>query len=78
MDLSGRKSLLGSIGKVSMCKRILKNETNAEGDIPFYKIGTFGKQPDAYIDRKIFEIYRSKYSYPRKGEILISASGDDW
>ncbi len=66
---------LGSIGKVSMCKRILKNETKPYGDIPFYKIGTFGKQADAYISREIYESYKSKYSYPKKGDILISASG---
>ena len=40
---------LGEIGKVSMCKRILREQTTLEGDIPFYKIGTFGKKADAYI-----------------------------
>jgi type I restriction enzyme S subunit len=58
-----------------MCKRILKSQTSSEGDIPFYKIGTFGKEPDAYISKKLFEEYKSKYSYPKIGEILISASG---
>lgn len=66
---------LGSIGKISMCKRILKDETRPYGDIPFYKIGTFGKQADAYISREVYESYKSKYSYPKKGDILISASG---
>lgn len=66
---------LGCIGKVSMCKRILKDETRPDGDVPFYKIGTFGKQADAYIDRETYENYKSKYSYPKKGDILISASG---
>lgn len=66
---------LGDIGKVSMCKRIMKNETSTEGDIPFYKIGTFGKEPDAYISRELFEKYKSQYSYPNKGDILISAAG---
>ncbi len=66
---------LGSIGKVSMCKRILKDETKPYGDIPFYKIGTFGKQADAYISKDVYERYKSKYSYPKKGDILISASG---
>lgn len=66
---------LGSIGKVSMCKRILKEETKPNGDVPFYKIGTFGKQADAYIDRKIFENYKRNYSYPKNGDILISAAG---
>lgn len=66
---------LGEIGEVRMCKRILKSQTSSEGEIPFYKIGTFGKEPDAYIPRSLFEEYKSKYSYPKIGEILISASG---
>lgn len=66
---------LGELGKVSMCKRILKNQTSPEGDIPFYKIGTFGKKPDAYISKELFDEYSSKYSYPNKGQILLSASG---
>ena len=66
---------LGEIGQVRMCKRILKSQTSSDGDIPFYKIGTFGKKPDAYISRSLFEEYKSKYSYPKIGDILISASG---
>ncbi|AVL27142.1 MULTISPECIES: restriction endonuclease subunit S [Gammaproteobacteria] len=66
---------LGWIGEVRMCKRIMKNETSDIGDIPFFKIGTFGKEPNAYISRDTFEEYKSKYNYPRVGEILISASG---
>lgn len=58
-----------------MCKRILKNQTSDIGDIPFYKIGTFGKEPNAYISREIFDEYKSKYNYPKIGDILISASG---
>ena len=38
---------LGDIGKVSMCKRVFKEDTLPTGDIPFYKIGTFGKEPNA-------------------------------
>lgn len=70
-----KKITLGDIGKVSMCKRIMKSETSLEGDVPFYKIGTFGKEPDAYISRQKYEEYKRKYSYPKKGDILISASG---
>lgn len=66
---------LGDIGRVSMCKRIFKYQTFTSGDIPFYKIGTFGKEPDAFISRKIYDEYIQKYSFPKKGEILISASG---
>ena len=66
---------LGEIGSVSMCRRIFKEQTSETGDIPFYKIGTFGADPDAFISRELFEEYKSKYPYPQKGDILISASG---
>ena len=58
-----------------MCKRIMKSETSTTGDVPFFKIGTFGKDPDAYISREKFEEYKAAYAYPRKGDILISAAG---
>ena len=66
---------LGEIGSVSMCRRIFKEQTSETGEIPFYKIGTFGAEPDAFISRELFEEYKSKYPYPQKGDILISASG---
>jgi len=66
---------LGELGKVSMCKRILKKQTTPDGEIPFYKIGTFGKKANAYISKEIYENFRSKYSFPKVGDILISASG---
>ena len=66
---------LGEIGSGSMCRRIFKEQTSETGDIPFYKIGTFGADPDAFISRELFEEYKSKYPYPQKGDILISASG---
>lgn len=65
----------GDVGSVAMCKRIFKEQTSEEGDIPFYKIGTFGGTPDAYISRELFEEYKKAYQYPSKGDILISASG---
>ena len=66
---------LGDVGSVAMCRRIFKEQTTNKGDIPFYKIGTFGDQADAYISRELFEEYKSKYPYPETGDILISASG---
>lgn len=66
---------LGKICSVLMCHRIFKEQTSETGDIPFYKIGTFGAEPDAFISRELFEEYKSKYPYPQKGDILISASG---
>ena len=66
---------LGEVGSVSMCRRIFKEQTSESGDIPFYKIGTFGGQADAFISEELFAEYRSKYPYPKEGDILISASG---
>lgn len=63
------------IGPVCSCKRILKNQTSSFGDIPFYKIGTFGKEADAFISKKLYQEFKQKYSFPKKGSILISASG---
>ena len=65
----------GDVGAVSMCKRIFKEETSDEGEVPFYKIGTFGGDPDAYISRELYEKYKNKFPYPNKGDILLSASG---
>ena len=58
-----------------MCKRILKNQTSSKGDVPFYKIGTFGGEANAYISFDLYNKYKNEYSYPKKGDILISASG---
>lgn len=70
-----KKHKLGDIGEVRMCKRILKEETNTVSGIPFFKIGTFGDVADVFISRKKFEEYKAKYSYPKKGDVLISAAG---
>ena len=66
---------MGKLVSVSMCRRIFKEQTSESGDIPFYKIGTFGSVADAFISKELFEEYKSKYPYPKKGDILISASG---
>ena len=65
----------GDVGSVAMCKRIFKEQTSDEGEVPFYKIGTFGGVPDVFISRELFDEYKVKYPYPNKGDILISASG---
>lgn len=66
---------LGEIGNICMCKRIMKHQTSDIGEVPFFKIGTFGKEADAFISYDLYDEYKNKYSFPRKGEILISASG---
>lgn len=58
-----------------MCKRILKHQTTPFGDVPFFKIGTFGGMADAYISYDTFNLYKSNYPYPKKGQVLLSAAG---
>lgn len=65
----------GDVGEVKMCRRIFNHETNPVFGVPFYKIGTFGKNADAYIPRELFNTYRRKFSFPEPGSILISAAG---
>ena len=69
------ETYLGNIGPVKMCKRVMKYQTSEKGDIPFYKIGTFGKSPDAYISKDLYHYLKNKYSFPQKGAVLISAAG---
>ena len=66
---------LGDYGFVQMCRRIYKDQTSEIGDVPFYKIGTFGSQPDAFISKSLFQDYRKKYPFPSAGTPLISAAG---
>lgn len=79
LDLEGKEGvemkMLGEVGEICMCKRIMKEQTSDSGDVPFFKIGTFGGKADAYISRELFDEYKAKYSYPQKGEILLSAAG---
>jgi len=70
-----KEKRLGDIAEIQMCKRIFAWQTTTSGDIPFYKIGTFGKEPDSYIPSTLYKEYRDKYSYPSKGDILLSAAG---
>ena len=66
---------IGEIGDVKMCRRIFNNETSTVGDIPFFKIGSFGKNADAFISRELYLDYKNRFPFPKKGDILISAAG---
>jgi len=66
---------LGDVGEIKMCRRVFNHETREVGDIPFYKIGTFGKEADAFISQDLYNNYQQRFSFPRKGDILISAAG---
>ena len=50
-------------------------QTNTENGVPFYKIGTIGGKADAYISKELFDEYKTKYSFPRKGEVMITCAG---
>lgn len=69
------KCKLGDLCNVLMCKRILASQTNTEEGVPFYKIGTIGNAPDAYISKELFDDYKTKYNYPHKGEVMITCAG---
>ncbi|WP_303755044.1 restriction endonuclease subunit S [uncultured Alistipes sp.] len=69
------KCSLGEQCSILMCKRILAAQTNQESGVPFYKIGTIGNTPNAYISKELFDSYKYKYSFPRKGEIMITCAG---
>ena len=58
---------LGVIGEPLMCKRIFKEQTasNTKNGIPFYKIGTFGREADAYISEELYNDFKSRYSFPK-------------
>ena len=66
---------IGEFGEIRMCKRILASQTNDREGVPFYKIGTLGAKPDAYISQELYEEYRRRFSFPKKGEVLITCSG---
>lgn len=66
---------LSELGDIKMCKRIMKHQTSEEGEVPFYKIGTFGGQPDAYISKRLFDNFSQNYPFPQKGDVIISAAG---
>lgn len=66
---------LGEIGTLAMCKRVFQYETADSGDVPFYKIGTFGQQADAFISFEKYNAFKRMYRFPKRGDILISAAG---
>lgn len=66
---------LGELGDVRMCKRIFASQTTKNGEIPFYKIGTFGGKADAFIPRALYEDYKNRFSFPKAGDTLLSAAG---
>lgn len=70
-----KENTISELFDIQMCRRIYKNETSEIGDIPFYKIGTIGRNADAFITKELYDEYRNKYNYPRLKETLITCSG---
>lgn len=66
---------LGELGKVRMCKRVLKHQTSEDESIPFYKISTFGDNAQVFISKELYREFKDKYPYPKVGDVLISAAG---
>jgi len=65
----------GDVGSIKTCRRVYNHETKETGTVPFYKIGTFGEEADAYISESLYESYKKRFPFPKKSDILISASG---
>ena len=70
-----KKVRLGDNCNIQMCKRIMAAQTNTDCGVPFYKIGTIGGKADAYISKELFDEYKMKYSFPCKGEVMITCAG---
>ena len=66
---------LGELGSVATNKRIFIHQTSLIGDVPFYKIGTFGREPKLFISQELFEDYKKRYPFPQKGDLLFSVIG---
>ncbi|MBQ4848536.1 restriction endonuclease subunit S [Pseudoalteromonas sp. MMG012] len=66
---------LGELGSVATNKRIFIHETSLIGDVPFYKIGTFGREPKLFISQELFDDYKKRYPFPEKGDLLFSVIG---
>ncbi len=70
-----KESSIESDFNIKMCKRILKKDTQPNGDVPFYKIGTLGKTPDSFISNDLYQFMKENYNSPSVDDTLISCSG---
>ena len=66
---------LGDLGEVATNKRIFMHEAEPRGDVPFYKIGTFGREPKLFISQSLFDRYKERFPFPEKGDLLFSVIG---
>lgn len=72
---SVRKTTLGEIVDIQMCKRIKKDQTTSTGEVPFFQNGTLGGIAKHYISKDLWSEFSQKYKYPQKGEVMLSTVG---
>ena len=60
------------VGRVSMCKRIMKSESLKMVMCLSFKIGTFGKY-QMHFSQEFIDQYKKAYSFPKK-EMFLSAA----
>lgn len=70
-----KRTTLGEIVDICMCKRIMKVQTDATGDVPFYQNGTLGGEAKLYISNELFQEYSQKYKFPNQGDVMLSTVG---
>ena len=70
-----KRTTLGEIVDVCMCKRIMKTQTDTVGDVPFYQNGTLGGEAKLYISNELFQEYSQKYKFPNQGDVMLSTVG---
>lgn len=70
-----KRTTLGEIVDICMCKRIMKVQTDATGDVPFYQNGTLGGEAKLYISNELFHEYSQKYKFPNQGDVMLSTVG---
>ena len=70
-----RKTTLGEIVDIQMCKRIKKAQMTSSGDVPFFQNGTLGGTAKLFITNELYDEFSRLYNYPQKGEVMLSTVG---
>lgn len=65
----------GDLFSVEMCRRIKKEETSSDGEIPFYQNGTLGKKAKLFLSRETYNKYKAISKMPRTGAVMLSTAG---
>lgn len=70
-----KKTTLGEIVDICMCKRIMKSQTDTSGEVPFFQNGTLGGEAKLFISNELFREYSQKYKFPNQGDVMLSTVG---